>query len=81
MTKQHFIGMASIVKSILDGNWTDEQPPWAIGEFDSGDVNDSLYMSHYRRACQTAEAFIALGESYNAHFNRSKFLKACGLSS
>ena len=72
MTKQHFIRAAEIVKSIRDGDWTDEMPSWAEKYRASG------YFAR-DRAIQTAEVFLLLFKEYNPRFDETRFLVACGL--
>lgn len=80
MTRQHFEQMAAIVRSILNGEWTNEAPAWCK------DVRYGRIMyapdeedATYTRAVQTAEAFIHLASSVNPRFDRARFLRACGL--
>lgn len=80
MTKQQR-AMASMVRAIKAGKWTDELPDWApigadcalqiIGE-ESGNI---------LRAVQTAEAFILLLLADNPRFDVTRFVKACGFRS
>src|ERR1035437_863746 len=72
VTKKVFIRAAEMVRSIRDGNWTNEPPSWA----------DSLLDYHIpskARAVQTAEAFLQLFKEYNPRFDQQRFLMACGL--
>ena len=75
MTKQHFIRAAQLVRSIRDGNWTNDFPAW----FDRRDVGQSFIVTAEHRAVMTAEAFIALFSEFNPRFDRTRFLVACGL--
>ena len=83
MTKQHFIRAAEIVKSIRDGNWTNEPPSWLAPS-----ILHALYSAPYltgweeeayTRAVQTAEAFLMLFKEYNPRFDEQRFLQAAGL--
>lgn len=80
MTKQHFIEAAAMVRSILEGEWTDEPPGWA--EASRGDWQGSFdeEQEHYTRAVQTAEALILLFQRLNPRFDQTRFLIACGLA-
>lgn len=79
MTRKHFEVMADMVRAILAGKWTDSAPAWA--DESRYPLTESLDLEalNYRRAVQTAEAFILLAESQNPRFNRARFLRACGL--
>jgi hypothetical protein len=69
--------MASIVRSILDGEWTNDSPEWS----NRWDYNDGANtITPYARAVQTAEAFIHLAEQWNPRFDADRFLVACGLA-
>ncbi len=74
MTRVHFSAAASIVRSILNGEWTNDAPDWCDGRLFPGETP-----SPYVRAVQTAEAFLALAASTNPRFDRDRFLVACGL--
>ena len=76
MTKMHFQRAAEMVKAILHGEWTNEQPDWsfAVQKYGWAEV-----YSH-QRAIQTAEAFIILFRQFNPRFNQQTFLVACGLA-
>lgn len=76
MTKKHFERAAEMVKSIRDGNWTNEPPSWADGDRAYTPRHNDLA---YRRAVQTAEAFLQLFNEYNPRFDEQRFLVACGL--
>ena len=80
MTKQHFIRAAEIVKSIRDGNWSNELPRWADGGIYNPPYADRFSTAeNYTRAVQTAEAFLHLFKEYNPRFDERRFLSACGL--
>ncbi len=76
MQKRHFEHMASIVRAILDGEWTNEFPPY--GDESRSIVNDGPDES-YTRAVWTAEAFIKIAAEHNPRFDQNRFLIACGL--
>jgi hypothetical protein len=84
MTKQHFIRAAEIVKSIRDGNWTNEPPSWSDSDRYSLSIHDDCHAPYdvavsYTRAVQTAEAFLLFFKEYNPRFDERRFLSACGL--
>ena len=80
MTKLHFNRAAEIVRAILDGEWTNQLPDWAI-------MNDQFLLDNvavpaeadHLRAVQTAEAFILMFQQFNSRFDETRFLQACGL--
>jgi len=79
MTRQHFQAMAEIVKAINEGEWTSDLPAWAEASNGRYWGNDTNTEDNYRRAVQTAEAFIILSRRFNPLFNQDVFLQACGL--
>lgn len=75
MTKKHFILAASMVKAILNDEWTHEPPDWAVRHLVHTECTEN-----YTRAVQTAEAFILLFRGFNPRFDENRFLIACGLA-
>lgn len=73
MTKKHFIDAAAIVRNILQGEWTNDSPPWA--DFATADC----LTTNRARAVYTAEAFVVLFTQHNDRFDTQRFLIACGL--
>ncbi len=91
--KRHFIAAATLVKSILQGEWTNEPPAWVPSErvYGTSAYRDSEIVGcyegastdiesiNYTRAVQTAEAFILLFRQFNPLLDETRFLVACGL--
>ena len=83
MTKMHFQRAAEKVKSILDGHWINDLPPWASNDYghfiETSTTTSGNIPPEYVRAVWTAEAFVSLFRDYNPRFNEQKFLQVCGL--
>lgn len=78
MTKKHFEFMAALVNRVRVGDWGNYIPEWADADEVSFGYSEQ---PDYDSAVRIAESFIALAEAFNPHFDRSRFLRACGLES